>query len=335
MKDRISRRGVLKGTAATALAMSGLGTRAHAQTYPSQALSVVIGSAQGGGLERIARAFSGTYETLLGQPMEFDFNPGAGGQLAYELFVHRTKADAYNLLFGNLSAEAMMYSLQSPNYKVPEDVWYYAGLDLSEETVIWVRKDSEFQNIEQLVEAGKSRTITVGNSRLSHPSSLGALAFADAVGIDINLVPFGGGGPTIRSTLAGEVDAAATPIGLANPLGDDARILTIFSRDNILLASSTQDAPYVNDVFGTDLPSFPTMTAWAVHTSVKEEFPDRLQTLMAAAEATVRETSFLEAYERTGMGVREAASFVDHDAIMKHFNDMTALTDRFRDVIAG
>ena len=60
---------------------------ASAQTSPSRKISVVIPTGQGGGAERLARAFDDAWGPLLKTQFEYSFFPGASGQIGYELFV--------------------------------------------------------------------------------------------------------------------------------------------------------------------------------------------------------------------------------------------------------
>src|SRR5688572_32892028 len=122
----ISRRGFCAGATAAGFAATPLG-RAYGQgqKYPSRTFSVVIPTGQGGGAERLARAFDDAWSKPLGQPFEYSFHAGASGQIGYEVFVKRRPHDGHNLLFGNMGAEMIMYAVQKPNYKFPEDFIYF------------------------------------------------------------------------------------------------------------------------------------------------------------------------------------------------------------------
>jgi tripartite-type tricarboxylate transporter receptor subunit TctC len=120
----ISRRALCSGLAAAGLAAPLGRALAQGQKYPSRPFSVVIPTGQGGGAERLARAFDDAWSKSLGQQFEYTFHPGAAGQIGYELFCKRRPKDGHNLLFGNMGAEMIMYAIQKPNYKFPEDFIY-------------------------------------------------------------------------------------------------------------------------------------------------------------------------------------------------------------------
>src|SRR5690606_4168150 len=116
-----------------------------------------------------------------------------------------------------------------------------------------VRADSPFRKIEDVVAEGKKRTLSVATSRLPHPASIGILALGSATGAKFNLVPYGGGNPTIISVLNGEVDVGVLPAANPIALGEKVRILTVFNDENVL-ADKMNNAPPVNKVFGTKIP---------------------------------------------------------------------------------
>src|SRR5688572_4775222 len=128
----VSRRTFLGG------AMAGAGTIAmpslvrSQDAYPSETFRVVIPTRQGGGAERIARAFDAAWSQLLGQPFEYEFFPGAAGQIGYEVFVKQREHNGHNLLFGNMGPEMIMYATQKPDYKFPEDYIYFCRTDVDD-----------------------------------------------------------------------------------------------------------------------------------------------------------------------------------------------------------
>lgn len=129
----VGRRAVLRGLAGGAAAGALLhGRTAAAAGYPAQKFSVVVPTGQGGGAERLARAFDTVWSPMLGQPFEYEFFPGAGGQVGYELYVNRREPTGYNLLFGNMGPEMIMYALQKPSYKFPEDYIYFCRVDIDD-----------------------------------------------------------------------------------------------------------------------------------------------------------------------------------------------------------
>src|SRR3546814_13878652 len=104
-----------------------------------------------------------------------------------------------------------MQALQKPSVKLGEDFVYINQIS-SEVMSLFVAANSQFQSIEQLVDAGKKRTVNVAVSRLPHPASIGVLALGEATGADFQLVPYGGRNPSAQHAATGKVEACPRPL---------------------------------------------------------------------------------------------------------------------------
>jgi len=326
----IPRRRFLAGTAA----MMALGVLpdAWAQAYPSKNIRVVIPTRQGGGAERLARAFDDFWEPLLKTHFEYNFFPGAAGQVGYEVFLQKREKDAYNLLFGNMGPETIMYVLQKPPYKYPGDYEYFCRLDV-DDSVIFVRRDSKFKRVEDLVAEAKKRTVNVSVSRLPHPASIGVLALGAATKAKFNLVPYGGGNPTMVAVMNGEVDCGALPVAGVAAAKDRMRVLTVFNDDN-QLGKYTENAPAVNKVFGTKIPDLPSSRSWAIHTEAAQKYPDRYELLIKTSKAVFDNPEYKKAYAKTGAPV-ETIQYGDREVCKRYANSMVELANEYRSLLSA
>jgi tripartite-type tricarboxylate transporter receptor subunit TctC len=300
--------------------------------YPEHSINVVVPTQAGGGADRLARAFAEVWRKHLGAAFEFDFYPGGSGQVGYELFTGRRDKDAYNLLFGNMGPEILMYVLQKPKYRYPEDYFYFCRLDV-DDSALYVRAESPFKRIEDVVAEAKKRTVTVATSRLPHPASIGVLALGDATGAKFNLVPYGGGNPTMVATLNGEVDCGVLPVAEPIKLGDKVRVLGVFNSDNAL-ADRTGNAPPINRVFGTKIPDLYSSRAWAIHTEAADKYPDRLARLNESAKAVFADPSFKDVYSKTAGDWRQA-NYGDRAACELYTQGMVELANRYRPLLTA
>jgi len=331
----ISRRTFIKGSVA-AVGIGALSTlplgNAFGDDFPAHKIGIVVPTRAGGGADRNLRAFTSVWKKYLKTDFESDFYPGAGGQVGYEVYLGKKEPDCYNLLFGNMGPETIMYVLQKPNYKFPGDYVYFNRVDV-DPSVIWVRADSPFKTIQDLVEAGKKRTITLSVSRLPHPASIGALALAEATGAKFNLVPYGGGNPTVVAALTGEVDASALP--MANPISTkgQARILTVFSPKNPLPQESN-DAPPVNDIFHTKIPDLPSARAFALQTKAIQKYPERYEKLKTTMLKVFDDPDYKVAVEKTGRPW-QFISYADEKECMEYADNMIKLTNRYINLLTA
>ncbi|MCB1744790.1 MAG: hypothetical protein KDK91_30775 [Gammaproteobacteria bacterium] len=278
-----NRRRFIAGSAALgAAATLPFGVRAAG--FPERDLDVIVATRAGGGADRALRAIGNVWSKHLGVKVEPGFFPGASGQVGYAVYTGKREPDAYNLLFGNMGPELIGWVLQKPEYEFRKDWIYFFQTDV-EMCCIFVRKESPFQTIEQVVEAARKKTLTVGTSRLPHPASIGTLALGEATGAKFNLVPLSGGNKTIAGVMTGEVDIGCLPVGVKPRTGDSSRILTVFHPKNDM-AADLDNAPPVNDVFGSKIPALPSSRAFAIHTKAREMYPERLQVLIDTLNKT-------------------------------------------------
>jgi tripartite-type tricarboxylate transporter receptor subunit TctC len=324
----ITRRRLLAGAAAAALV-----GRAAAQAFPSRNMRIVIPTGQGGGADRLARVFDDFWGPLLKTNFEYGFFAGAAGQVGYELYVQKRERDGHNLLFGNMGPEMIMYALQKPPYRFPEDFQYFCRLDVDDSTV-FVRRQSPFKRIEDLVTEAKRRTVNVAVSRLPHPASIGVLALGNAVKARFNLVPYGGGNPAQVAVLNGEVDCGALPIAGPASLGDQVRVLSVFNDDASKMAKYSGNAPAVNAVFGTKLPALYSSRAWAAHTEVIEKYPDRFALLEKTAKQVFDNPKYREEYAKTGAPV-ETIQYGDRELCTRYAKGMIELANEYRSLLTA
>jgi tripartite-type tricarboxylate transporter receptor subunit TctC len=325
----LGRRRLLAGAGA-ALALGPLGARA--QAFPSKNIRVVIPTGQGGGAERLARAFDESWSKLLKTNFEYSFFPGAAGQVGYEVFVNKRDKDAYNLLFGNMGPEMIMYALQKPAYRFPEDYQYFCRTDIDDSVVFALRK-GKFQRVEDVVAEAKRRVVNVAVSRLPHPASIGMLALGAAAGARFNLIPYGGGNPTLVAVLNGEADCGALPMAGVVAQREQMKVLAVFNDENPL-AGHSDNAPPINAVFGTKIPELSSSRSWAIHTEAIEKYPERFALLEKTSRQVVESAEFKSAFARTGAPV-EAIKYGNREVCTRYAKAMVDLANEYRALLTA
>jgi tripartite-type tricarboxylate transporter receptor subunit TctC len=196
-----------------------------------------------------------------------------------------------------------------------------------------VRTQSEFQDIQQVVDAAKQRAVNVAVSRIPHPASIGVLALGEQTGGQFNLIPYGGGNPTQVAVINGEADIGALPIAGILSLGDQFRILTIFNSQNAY-AEETNNAPPINEVFGTNIPELSSSRSWAVHTDWADANPEDFQKLSDTAKQAHEDEAFRAAFEQTGAPLK-ALQYGNRDVCTEYAMAMVELAGRYQDVLSA
>ncbi|MBP0484937.1 Bug family tripartite tricarboxylate transporter substrate binding protein [Sagittula salina] len=332
---RIGRRRFLAGAGAGVAAAASGGLLAPgmalAQGFPDRNIDIIIPTGEGGGADRDARAFASIWGNHLPTNFQFGYYPGAAGQVGYEFYMSR-EPDAYSLIFANLGPEVIMLELQGTGITVGKDI-VYVQQTLSEPMAVWVGPHSPFRTLEELVEEGRRRPLTVAVSRLPHPASIGMLALGEELGIEIILVPYGGGNATAMAAITMEVDCAALPVTNSIVLADQSLVLGVFAKENVA-PEGTDNAPTVNAALGTSLPALTSSRAWGVHRAAYDAYPERVAALVQSMSATLADPAYVAAVEGTGV----PPVFIDpgnEAEAMASAQATIELARRYRDLLTG
>lgn len=176
-----------------------------AHAFPDRPIKLIVAAPAGSPPDAMARLVSDKMSSILGQPVVVENRPGAGGTIGAKA-VLAADPDGYTLLMGSTST-----LLIAPG--VYKNVGYDAGsftpvarvADTSE--VLAVHPSVPAQSVAELVNLAKRRPgelnyASAGNGTLPHIE--GELLKASAK-IEMNHVPYRGGGEALTGLLAGQV----------------------------------------------------------------------------------------------------------------------------------
>ncbi len=277
----VSRRGLLKAGAATGLcaATGGLSNSAFAAGYPERNIDVIVPTREGGGADRNLRAFTAVWKKHLDANFEPGFFPGASGRAGYETYMGKYEPDAYSLIFGNMGPEVLNWVVKEPSFDI-DDYIYWGRVD-TDPGCVFVGSESKLQSIDDIVAEGKKRKLNVGTSRLAHPASIGILALGEHTGAEFNLIPLSGGKKTVAGAVTLEMDFSVLTSGTVASAGDAVRTLLVFNDKNVL-GERLDNAPTMNDHFGTSLPPMLSSRAFGIHKAAVDNHPDRFEALQTS-----------------------------------------------------
>ena len=178
---------------------------AHAQSWPSKPVRLVVPYTPGAGTDTISRILAQKLGDQLGQPVVVDNRPGAGGTIGTEI-VARAVPDGYTLLFTPTSHAINSNLYPKLGYDTLKD---FAPISVvaSLPVVLAVDPSLKVQSVKKLVALAKSKPgalsmASSGNGTVFH---LTGELFKDAAGISILHVPFKGGAPAVAALLGGQV----------------------------------------------------------------------------------------------------------------------------------
>jgi len=192
-------------TMAAAAAGAVLFSPIHAADYPSRPIRFVIGFAPGGASDTMVRVIGARLAENLRQPVVIDNRPGAGGNIAAEI-VARAQPDGYTLLLGNNGILAVNVSLYPKIGFDPLRDFAPVVLIASQPNILAVHPAVAAKSVKELVALAKAKP---GQLNYASPGAgttghLAAELFKRMAGVDMVIVPFKGGGPSVASVLAGQ-----------------------------------------------------------------------------------------------------------------------------------
>ena len=329
----VSRRGLLKAGAATVIgaASGGLAAPAFAAGYPERNIDIIVPTREGGGADRNLRAFTAIWKNYLNANFEPGFFPGASGRVGYEVYMGKYEPDAYSLIFGNMGPEVLNWVVKEPSFNI-DDYVYWGRVD-TDPGCLFVGAESKLQSLDDVIAEGKKRKLNVGTSRLAHPASIGMLALAEHTGIEVNLIPLSGGKKTVAGAVTGEVDFSVLTSGTVAAAGDAVRTLLIFNDKNVL-GEALDNAPTMNEVYGTSLPPMLSSRAFGIHKAAIDKYPDRFEML----QSTFKKVFGDPAYKASVLKAKGHWEYVNYGGIEECAEFKQAMLDlgaRYKTYLTG
>lgn len=190
---------------------------AAAQAFPTKPLRLIAPFAPGGALDLIARGVGAKLSDSLGQPVVVENRAGASGAIGSEA-VARAAPDGYTLLLGATTTHGI-----NPAFN-PKSLPYDAVKDFTPVSLVAtiphalvVNAKSPIHSAQDLVKAGKSRSLNYGSAGNGSPHHLAAELFKSLTGIQAVHVPYKGSGPALADLMAGNLDFVSVEYTAAEP----------------------------------------------------------------------------------------------------------------------
>jgi tripartite-type tricarboxylate transporter receptor subunit TctC len=178
---------------------------AHAQSYPTKPIRIVVPFAPGGGADIIARILGQKMTDRWGQQVVVNNRAGASGNIGAEI-VAKSAPDGYTLLMAS-SAFAINPSVyRSVPYDVIKDFAPITQPGLLPNILV-VHPSVPVKTVKDLIALAKSRPgqLAYASAGAGTGTHLAAEMFKLQAGIDLVHVPYKGGGALISDLLGGQV----------------------------------------------------------------------------------------------------------------------------------
>ena len=194
---------------ALALLLAGA---AHAQTFPSKPVHMVISFTPGSSTDIVGRVVAQKLSEMWGQPVVPENRAGAGGSIGSAV-VAKAAPDGYLLLI-NSNAHSVNPAIYAKlPYDTLKDFTEIAPLAM-QPNVLVVNAGSPYRNLMDLVNEARAKpgAINWGHAGLGSGTHLNTEKFIAAANVKVTQVPFKGTPEVIQAMFSNSVDCYWVPI---------------------------------------------------------------------------------------------------------------------------
>ncbi|MFQ5793447.1 MAG: tripartite tricarboxylate transporter substrate binding protein [Candidatus Bipolaricaulia bacterium] len=282
--------------------------------FPDREITLIVPWPAGGGSDTIMRLLAQHAERHFGVPVVVVNQPGAAAGIGTRN-MSLAEPDGYTVGMVGSGVLARQYIQQGG---VPIDQLQPIVLVGAESSALTVRSDSPWQTLEDFIRDAERRPGQILNAN-DPPGGASFIAVAmleQALGIELNRIPYQGFAPSVVALVSREVDSTTVPVPDVVDLYNEGkfRILGVMDTSRHFKAL---DVPTFQEQ-GYDL----VQGLWRSIIGPRGIPWDRLRTLEQGFLATLNDPAFVEAANRAGFQI---APLGTQDTIDRWLNDDTVL----------
>ena len=199
----------VKGWRAALLAMATLVAPAHAETFPSKTIRIIVPYAPGGSIDLTARVIAKNLQDSAGQNVIVENKPGANAAIGIETLM-RSDPDGHTLIILSDSPVTINVHLARLNYDPLTDLVPISKV-VSSPIVLAASPKAGIASVADLVQAAKAKPLSYGVAGRGSSSYLAGELLQRQLGIKMQAVPYRGGAPVAVAIASGEL-----PLGLVD-----------------------------------------------------------------------------------------------------------------------
>ncbi len=253
---------------------------AHAQTYPSRNVTIVVPLAAGSGMDTIVRLYAEELQQALGKPVVVENQPGAAMMIAVTN-VAKAAPDGHTLVVGTVAPMSVnQWLYKKVNYDPDKDfvpIAYYVKSPF----VLIANPDLGIATTADFIAKAKTQTppftyATPGAGLLQH---LSMEFMKQKFGFEATHVPYRATPQSINDVVGGHVNTSIAEIGASLSLIRDGKLKALAVTSNARLPA-LPDVPTLAE--GTNTPDYEAVSWHALFAPVAtpKEIVDRLHAEM-------------------------------------------------------
>jgi tripartite-type tricarboxylate transporter receptor subunit TctC len=214
---------------------------AHAQTYPSKQITLVIPFAAGGSNDIIARAIGKELSNAWGQPVIAENRPGAGSVIGAST-VASAPPDGYTLLLVSTTFTINAAIKKRMPFDTLKDFTPVAFVARSPLLFV-ASKNLPVKSAKEVLALAKSKPgqITYASAGIGSINQIAVELIAQSAGVKLMHVPYKGGAPALNDLLGGHVDTYVSSLPQVQQLAQSGQV-------DALAVTSTKRVPILPNV---------------------------------------------------------------------------------------
>mgnify|MGYP001600323771 CR=1 FL=1 len=199
-------------SALAAMLLAAAGLPAHADSYPSKPVTMIIPFPPGGTLDIVGRELAQELGQQMGQTFVVDNRPGGAGTVG-AIAVQKAPADGYTLLFTPSTVATTPLTMKSAPYDVTRD---FAPIAMVAKAplAIAINKNLPINDVKGLIAHAKANpgklSFAIGST--ASAGHLSTELLRRASGIEYLIVPYKGSAPAYQDLVGGQIDGFIDPI---------------------------------------------------------------------------------------------------------------------------
>lgn len=201
------------------------------KAWPERPVKLVLGYPTGGAADAVARPMQSKIEAAIGQPLIFEYKPGAGATIGAE-FTAKAAPDGYTIHYADSGPIAILPNGKKLSYD-PVKSFSPIGIACSGGTALVAHPSVTANNLEELLRLIRAKPggMTYGTSGIGGAGHLAGELFQSMTRTEMVHVPYKGGGPAMVELLGGQVPLlfASMPTAVPHIKSGKIKVLAVTS----------------------------------------------------------------------------------------------------------
>ena len=292
-------------------ALSLTAASAHAQSFPTKPVRILVPYAAGGAVDVLARTLGQSLSKAWGQQPVIENRPGAGGTIASQALT-QSAPDGYTLILVASGHPLNQFFYPKLPYDTFKDFTAISEIAYSPLAIV-VSKDSPMKTLDDLLTTARAKpgALSYGMSGNGTSAHLAGELLNHMAKVKIQSIPYKGGAPALTAVIAGEIPISVNPLPevVGQLEGNAVRALAVTT------AQRSKALPDVPTIAEAGIAGYDAAVWWGV-LGPAGMAPDLVAKIHADLAAALKDPVVLTALEKMG-ATPVGSSPKDFDAFMR------------------